>query len=162
MTEFEPRHKGMRLTAIIVLIALVVGIGGGWLIGVLTGGSNDTPGSVYITTADGGSLITDGDSTLLTLTAVGNTVAKVDTQTRAAEPTDAAEFFEAWNDTFGDDARSAVVTATGPDGDVQLVLELTNAEFSQIGYVVEFDATVVSGADTARDLSNVTLIIDAD
>ena len=43
-----------------------------------------------------------------------------------------------------------------------MVLRLSNAEFSQIGYVVEFDAKVVSGPDTIRDLSDVTLILDAD
>jgi len=162
MTEFESRRKGTKTVAWIVIIALVVGIGGGWLLGILTGGTPDTPGAVYATTANGGSLITDGKDTLLTLTAVGNTVVKVDTATRAAEPTDAAEFFSGWNDQFGDDARSAIVTATTPDGDVQVVVELTNATFSQIGYVVTFDAEVVSGPDTIRDLSDVTLFIDAD
>jgi hypothetical protein len=161
MTEFQAPRKGMRVTAWIVVIALVVGIGGGWLIGALTGGS-DTPSSVYVTTANSGSIITDGDETLLTLKAVGNSIVKVDTATRAAEPSDAAEFFTNWNDTFGDDARNAVVTATGPDGDVQLVLELTNATFSEIGYVLQFDAKVISGPETVRDLSDVTLIIDAD
>lgn len=162
MTEFQAPRKGMRLTAWIVIIALVVGIGGGWLLGALTGGGSSTPNSVWVTTANAGSIITDGNGTLLTLKAVGNSIVKVDTATRAAEPSDAAEFFSSWNDTFGDDARNAVVTATGPDGDVQLVLEISNATFSEIGYVVEFDAKVVSGPETVRDLSDVTLIIDAD
>jgi len=162
MTEFESRRKGTKTIAWVVIITLVVGIGGGWLIGALTSGGSSTPGSVYATTANGGSLITDGDATLLTLTAVGNTVVKVDTDTRAAEPMDAAEFFSGWNDTFGDDAREAVVTGTTPGGDVQVVVTLTNATFSEIGYVVTFDAEVVSGPDTIRDLSDVTLFIDAD
>ena len=162
MTEFESRRKGTKLVAWIVIITLIVGIGGGWLIFSLTGGSSSKPGSVYATTANGGSLITDGKDTLLTLKAVGNTVVKVDTETRAAEPTDAAKFFAGWNDQFGDDARQAVVTGTTPDGDVQVVLKLTNATFSEIGYVVTFDAEVVSGPDTIRDLSDVTLFIDAD
>lgn len=161
MTEFQSRRKGTKAVTWIVLIALVVGIGGGWLIGVLTGGS-DTPGSVYVTRADGGSLISGDNGALLTLTAVGNTVVKVDTATKAASPTDAAHFFEGWNENFGEDARSAVVAATTPDGDVQLVLELTNPTFSEIGYVVTFDAKVVSGQDQLRDLSNVTLVVDGD
>jgi hypothetical protein len=162
MTEFESRRKGTKAVAWIVLIALVVGIGGGWLLGVLTSGDDDTPGSVYTTTANGGSVITDGKDTLLTLTAVGNTVVKVNTSTKAAEPMDAAEFFSGWNDTYGDEPRQAAVTATTADGDVQVVLELTNATFSQVGYVVTFDAKVISGPDTVRDLSDVTLFIDAD
>ena len=89
MTEFESRRKGTKTIAWIVLITLVIGVGGGWLIAALTKSSSSTPGSVYATTANGGSLITDGKDTLLTLKAVGNTVVKVDTDTRAAEPTDA-------------------------------------------------------------------------
>jgi hypothetical protein len=162
MTEFQAPRKGMRVTAWIVIIALVVGVGGGWLLSVLTGGGSSTPSSVYVTTANGGSIITDGNKTLLTLTAVGNSIVKVNTSTKEATPSDAATFFTNWNDTYGDAERDAVVTATGPDGDVQLVLRLSNAEFSQIGYVVEFDAKVVSGPDTIRDLSDVTLILDAD
>ena len=115
-----------------------------------------------VTTANGGSLHTDGDSTLLTLTAVGNTIVKVDTATKAATPQDAAEFFTAWNDTFGDEPRNAVVTGTTPDGDIQLVLTLTDATLSEIGYVTEFTAEVVSGRDEVRDLTDVTLVIDAD
>lgn len=158
MTEFESRRKGTKAVTWIVLIALVVGIGGGWLIGVLTGGGSDKPSSVYATRADGGSLV----GGLLSLKAVGNTVVKVNTETKAAEPSDAAEFFTNWNDTFGDEGQSAVVTATTPDGEVQLVLELTNASFSQIGYVAQFDATVVSGPNEARDLSDVTILISGD
>lgn len=164
MTEFESRRKGTKTVAWVIVIALVVGIGGGWLLNVLFGDddASGTPGSVYVTTANGGSLLTDGDSTLLTLTAVGNTIVKVDTATKAAEPQDAAAFFEAWNDTFGDEARNAVVTGTTPDGDVQLILTLTDATFSQVGYVAEFTAEVVSGRSEVRDLTDVTLVIDAD
>ena len=162
MTEFQAPRKGMRVTAWIVIIALVVGIGGGWLLSVLTRGGSATPSAVYVTTANGGSVITDGDGTLLTLTAVGNSIVRVNTSTKEAVPSDAAEFFSSWADTYGDAPRDAVVTAKGPDGDVQLVLQLSNAEFSQIGYVVEFDAKVVSGPDTVRDLSDVTLVLDAD
>ena len=157
MTEFESRRKGVKLTAWIVVIALVVGVGGGWLLGVLTGGGGK-PGSVYVTTANEGSLV----GGLLTLKAVGNTVVKVNTSTKEAVPSDAAEFFKAWNDTYGDDARDAVVTATTPTGDVQLVLKITNADFSDIGYVLQFDAEVVSGPDEARGLTDVTFIVDGD
>ena len=158
MTEYEPRRKGVKLTAWIVVIALVVGIGGGWLLGVLTGGGNSKPGSVFVTTANEGSLV----GGLLTLKAVGNTVVKVNTSTKEAVPTDAAEFFAGWNDVYGEDVRDAVVTATSATGDIQLVLKITNADFSDIGYVLQFDAEVVSGPDEVRDLSNVTLVIDAD
>ena len=158
MTEFESRRKGTRLTAWIIVIALVVGIGGGWLIGALTSSGSGKPGSVYVTTANEGSLV----GGLLTLKAVGNTVVKVNTSTKEAVPSDAAEFFKAWNDTYGDDARDAVVTATTPTGDVQLVLKITNADFSDIGYVLQFDAEVVSGPDEARGLTDVTFIVDGD
>jgi len=157
VTEFESRRKGVKLTAWIVVIALVVGVGGGWLLGVLTGGGGK-PGSVYVTTANEGSLV----GGLLTLKAVGNTVVKVNTSTKEAVPSDAAEFFKAWNDTYGEDARDAIVTATSPTGDVQLVLKVTNADFSDIGYVLQFDAEVVSGPDEVRELTNVTFVIDAD
>ena len=162
MTEFESRRKGTKLVAWIVIITLIVGIGGGWLIFSLTGGSSSKPSSVYVTRADGGSLLEDKGNTLLTLKTVGNTVVKVDTDTQAATPSDAAEFFKAWNDTYGDEARSAIVTATSADGDVQLVLKVTNASWSDVGYVLQFDAEVVSGPAEARDLTNVTLVIDAD
>jgi hypothetical protein len=163
MTEFESRRKGTKAIAWIVVIALVVGVGGGWLISVFFGGDdNASASSVYVTTANGGSLIEDNGNTLLTLKAVGNTVVKVDRATEIASPTDAAEFFKAWNDTFGDEPRNAVVAATTSDGDVQLVLKVTNATFSDIGYVLQFDADVVSGPAEARDLSDVTLVIDAD
>jgi hypothetical protein len=152
----------MRLTAWIVIIALVVGIGGGWLLSILTGGGSSTPNSVYVTTADSGSIVTDSGTTLLTLKAVANDVSKVDTETRAGDPIDSAQFFSSWNDTFGDDARNAVIRATGPDGPVQISAELTNATFSQIGYVVQFDAKVTSGPDQLNGLTNITLIIDAD
>jgi len=101
MTEFESRRKGTKLVAWIVIITLLVGIGGGWLIFSLTGGSSSKPSSVYVTRAEGGSLLEDKGNTLLTLKTVGNTVVKVDTDTQAATPTDAAEFFKAWNDTYG-------------------------------------------------------------
>jgi len=158
MTEFESRHKGTKTVTVVLLIALVVGIGGGWLIGAFTSGSSESPGSVYAARADGGSLV----GGLLTLKAVGNSVVKVDSNTKEAQPSDAAAFFSGWNDTFGSGARSAVVTGTTPDGEVQLVLELTNASFSEIGYVVEFDADVVSGPAEVRGLTNVTLLIDGD
>ena len=162
MTEFESRRKGVKLTAWIIVIALVVGIGGGWLLAVLTGGSNSKPSSVYVTTANEGSLIADAGNTLLTLKAVGNTVVKVNTSTKEAVPSDAAEFFKAWNDTYGDEKRDAVVTATTPDGDVQLVLKVTNATFSDIGYVLQFDVEVVSGPAEVRGLTDVTFIVDGD
>ncbi len=164
MTEFESRRKGTKAVAWIVIITLIVGVGGGWLIFSLTGGNSgsSTPSSVYVTTANGGSMVEDKGNTLLTLKAVGNTVVKVDTDTQAATPTDAAEFFKAWNDTYGDEARSAIVTATSADGDVQLVLKVTNATWSDLGYVLQFDAEVVSGPAEARDLTDVTLVIDAD
>ncbi len=163
MTEFESRRKGTKLVAWIVVIALVVGIGGGWLISVFfSGDDSSSASSVYVTRADSGSLIEDNGTSLLTLKAVGNTVVKVDKATEIASPTDAAEFFKAWNDTFGDNPRHAVVAATTPDGDVQLALTVTNATFSDIGYVLQFDAEVVSGPSEVRDLSDVTLVIDAD
>ena len=158
MTEFESRRKGTKTIAWVVLITLVIGIGGGWLIAALTRSSSSTPNEVYVTTANGGSLV----GGLLTLKAVGNSVVKVDTATQAAVPSDSAEFFKGWNGTFGSDPRSAVVTATTADGDVQLVLKVANATWSDIGYVLQFDATVVSGPKEARDLSDVTLVLDAD
>jgi hypothetical protein len=151
-----PRHKGMRTIALVTIIALVVGIGGGWLVSTLT--SSDEPSSVWATRADGGSLVGGA----LTLTAVGNSVVKVDTATQAAVPTDTVAFFGGWAGTFGDEPVSAVVTALSGTDEVQLVLELTNPDFSEIGYVVIFDANVVSGSDEVRNLSNVTLLIDGD
>ena len=38
MTDYEPRGKGMRFIAAVTLIALVVGLTGGFLIRMLTAG----------------------------------------------------------------------------------------------------------------------------
>lgn len=151
-----PRHKGMRTIALVTIIALVVGIGGGWLVSALT--SSDEPSSVWATRADGGALV----GGTLTVSAVANNVVKVDTATQQAVPTDTIAFFNGWADTFGDEPVTAVVTALSGTGEVQLVVELSNPAFTEIGYVANFEAEVVSGPDEVRNLSNVTLLIDGD
>lgn len=158
MTDTQPRHRGMRTIAAVTIIALVVGIGGGWLISQLT---SEEPTAVWATSADGGTLV-GSDEAQLTLKAVANNVVQVDTDTKSATPVDTIAFFAGWNDRFGDEPRTAVVTGRSGADEVQIVVEISNPAFSEIGYVAIFDAKVVSGPSEIRDLTHVVLLIDGD
>jgi len=147
----------MRTIAAVTIIALVVGVGGGWLISQLT---QEEPTAVWATSAQSGTLV--GEDTQLTLKAVANHVVQVDTDTKSATPVDTIAFFEGWNDRFGDEPRTAVVTGRSGGEEVQIVVEISNPAFSEIGYVVILDANVVSGPSEIRDLTHVVLLVDGD
>jgi len=159
MTETAKRPTWIRTTALVAVIALVVGVTGGWLIYAISG--PETPASVWLLRADQATLVQGDDGAVLTLTGVGESAVKFDTNADDITDTKSSgDLFDAWDATFGEDGQRAAVAGVAAGEPVQFTVSLSDARWDAATGTVTFVADDVDGADSLDRVNDVVVAID--
>ena len=159
MTEAAKRPTWIRTTALVAILALFIGVAGGWLIFALAG--PPTPSSVWLLRADQATLVQGDDGAVLTLTGVGESVVKFDTNAEDITDTQGAgDFFDGWTVTFGEDGQRAAVSGVAAGDPVQFTVSLSDARWDAATRTVTFVADDVDGADSLDRVNDVVVAID--
>ena len=162
MTEAAKRPTWIRTTAVVAIIALVVGVGGGWLIFKLTSSSeSSTPSSVWLLRADQSTLVQGDDGAILAITNVGPQVAKYDLESGTiTELVAAVDFFNNWEARFGDETQRAAFTGIAGAEQIEFSAEISDAVWDAGANSVTFRADNVEGAGQLDVLLEVTVAIE--
>ena len=159
MTEAAKRPTWIRTTALVAVIALVVGVTGGWILYAVSG--PPTPSSVWLLRADQATLVQGDDGAVLTISGTGESVVKFDTN--ADEITDSSnpgDFFVGWTNFFGEEPLRAAVTGVAAGEQVQFTVSLSDPKWDGDTNTVTFVAHDVDGADSLDRVNDVVVAID--
>lgn len=158
MTETK-RPTWIRTTAVVTLIALVVGVGGGWLLFNLT--STPTPQSVWLLRAQQSTLAQGEGGAILTLVDVGPQVAKYDTTNDTiTELVVGADFFNNWEERFGEEPQRVSLTGIAGAEQVEFSAEISDAVWDADSNSVVFRAQDFEDVGQLGVLLDVVVAID--
>ena len=144
----------MKVIAVAALIALALGLFGGWAIAALS--QPNAEGDVWVIGARGSEsrvneiVLTDPTATVVGLTLDGE---------RQATDAPISKVVQQWDAVFGDTAPRAILVATSAAGSHSVVVELGRPEAT--ADTLTFPATPLGGAEIAEfSAGDSTLLID--
>ena len=155
-TTTEPRRTGLRVTALITLIALALGIGGGWLIAALT--DDDATGDVWVVQAQ----TARATASEIVLEGVAPSVIGIADDGaggRESSYVDISRLTQDWEDVFGDAEPRAVLSGVSGDRSQAVIVELGRPDPGAGS--ITFPITPVGGSAILElEVERATLVID--
>lgn len=151
-----PRKEStpIRVIAAITLVALVVGLFGGWVISALT--NDPVDGDVWVIPAQGAQAT--ADSIVLTEPAAAVVGVTLD-DGRQAAGAPISTVVQQWDDVFGDTTPRAILVGTSAGGSHSVIVEL--GEPTATVDSLTFPATPVGGSEIPEfEATQATLVID--
>jgi len=150
----EPRRTGIQVTAIVTVVALAVGLFGGWAIAAAT--NDKAEGDLWVIAAHGATVTSDSialhdpSSVVVGVTLDGE---------RAASEAPISKVVQQWEDVFGDSMPRAILVGTDAGGSHSVIVELSEPEASVDA--ITFPAVGIDGeAIPAFEATEVTLVVD--
>ncbi|WP_297081950.1 hypothetical protein [uncultured Demequina sp.] len=150
----EPRRTGIRVTAAVTVVALAIGVFGGW---VISAASNDrADGDLWVIAAQGATVTSDSitlidpSSVVVGLTIDGE---------RGASEAPISKVVQQWDAVFGDTTPRAILVGTDAGGTHSVIVELSEPEASVDA--ITFPAVGIDGeAIPAFEATEATLVVD--
>lgn len=154
MTEETTKKSPLRLIALITVIAVVLGLFGGWAIASATS-HPDNSGDVWAVQAQTAALSTDA----LVLNNVGGSVVQITAETKEVSAVSVSQLVQDWDDEFGDTMPRAVLSGVIDGQNASLIVNLgaPTATADSISFV---GTTIVGGGLAPTEFRAATLIID--
>ncbi|WP_084040322.1 hypothetical protein [Demequina sp. NBRC 110053] len=150
----ESTRTGLKVTAIVTVIALALGLFGGWAIAAA---SNDSAeGDLWVIPANGATVTSDTITLLDPASVVVGVTLEGD---RGATEAPISKVVQQWDDVFGDTTPRAIVVGTDAGGSHSFIVELSKPSAS--ADELTFPAVGVGGeAIPGFEASRATLVID--
>ncbi|MFV0633200.1 hypothetical protein [Demequina sp.] len=149
----EPRTR-LKITAIVALITLLLGIAGGWAVAAVL--TRSPQGDLWVIAAD--SAVVSAESIALTNPApavVGVTLA----DGREASQSPISKVVQQWEDQFGDTAPRAILVGTNAGGSHSVIVELS--EPTATADTLTFPAVGIGGTEVPEfEATQAILVID--
>lgn len=154
MTEKSKGKTSTKVIALVTVIAVVLGLFGGWAIASATSHS-DEAGDVWVVQSQTASLSTES----LALNNVGASVLQVTADPREANAVSISQLVQDWSDEFGDTMPRAVISGIVDGKNHSLIVNLGTPTATADSITFE-GTTVVGGGLAPTELMAATLLID--
>ncbi|WP_084104344.1 hypothetical protein [Demequina sp. NBRC 110056] len=150
----EPRRTGLQVTAVVTIIALALGLFGGWAIAAVS--NNSAEGDLWVIPANGATVTSDS----VVLTAPASVVVGVTLDgERTASEAPISKVVQQWDDVFGETTPRALLVGADAGGTHSVIVELSKPEATVDA--ITFPAVGVGGeAIPAFEATQATLVID--
>lgn len=154
MTESSKGKTSVKVIALVTVIAVALGLFGGWAIASATSHSDDA-GDVWVVQSQTATLSTES----LALNNVGGSVLQVTADPREANAVSISQLVQDWDDEFGDTMPRAVVSGVIGGQNSSLIVNL-GAPTATADSITFEGTTIVGGGLAPTDFNAVTLLID--
>jgi hypothetical protein len=154
MTDESKRQGRLRVIALVTIIALVLGLTGGWIIAAATTSSDN--GDVWVVQSQTATVAPDS----ITLNQVGGSVILVSVEDgNEVDAVSVSQLVQDWDDEFGDQRPRAVIAGVADSRSQSVIVELGKPTATADS--ITFEGSTIIGGDTdATDLNAATLLID--
>ncbi|WP_061964455.1 hypothetical protein [Demequina aurantiaca] len=155
MTEDTKKKNTIRTITVVTLIALTLGLFGGWAIAAATTAKSDE-GDVWVVQSQTASVSTEA----VELDNVGGSVLQVSVEDgQEVNAVSVSQLVQDWDSEFGDTMPRAVITGVLGGKNHSLIVNLGKPTATATSITFE-GSTIVGGGLAQTDFTAVTLLID--